>query len=102
MAKPADTDPDEVTISITFTRWVLTTQADIDRCADAIYASGFASDVHRGHDAQNSEIHSIDIHNPADPTKPLTANLTDVVVLQGGMLDVLTADQYATKYPEAT
>lgn len=77
--------------------WVLTDQAAIDTCADALATAGYYNDVHRGHDmaTPSNTVRSIEIHIPNDDMNPKSAVLGQIVVLMGDMLLVLSAQQYA-------
>jgi hypothetical protein len=73
-------------------RWVLTTQAKIDECADGLSALGFASTVHRppndGDDGRFVEFYK---QPNGDAVK---ANFGRVVIVVFGAPQVITVQQY--------
>jgi hypothetical protein len=77
--------------------WELTTQANIDECAEALMAAGWYNDVRRGRDDSDppNPKRSIQIHDANDELKNYDAVLGQAVVLMGSTLLVLSAEDYA-------
>jgi hypothetical protein len=71
--------------------WVLTTQADMDTCADGLEAAGFATTVERRPDANNWLI----IHIPDRKGQPERADLGQVVIIPFGTPMVVSYEAYA-------
>lgn len=80
-----------------WTSWLLTDQAAIDECAEALMTAGWGTDVHRGHDDADppNVKRSIVIHDPTDEMKNYPAELGQGVVLMGSTLLVLSGEDYA-------
>lgn len=79
-----------------WTSWVLTDQAAMDTAAEALLGQGFYSTVTRGHDTASPPniVRSMQINIPGDDLNPQFASIGQAVVLMGGMILVLTSDQY--------
>lgn len=72
-------------------RWVLTTQADIDTCAEELLPLGYNTMVHRG-DAEGARY--VEIYAPDPTAKPAVAALGKVVIIVFDAPQVITQEQY--------
>jgi hypothetical protein len=88
-----------ISTTVSFPKWSLTTQADIDQCKNELFDDHhIASNAILGWDEHDAEVRLLQIHS-SDPNDPYMASaaLGQIVILFNGKAEALTAEEYTAR-----
>lgn len=87
-----------VSTTVAFPKWTLTTSALMDACAEELFTSHrMASESIRSWDHADTNIRSLQIHQPDSSAGTVTANLGEIVIFLNGAVEALTPDAYTAR-----